>query len=67
MTLRSNIHRYLDSRELRLWILRNKQRILPPTEPNERIIPVFLFDFSNADIMLLDKYHQVKSIESMCD
>jgi len=50
-----------------LWILRNKQRILPPTEPNERIIPVFLFDFSNADIMLLDKYHQVKSIESMCD
>jgi hypothetical protein len=59
MSIRSNIHRYLDSRELHLWISKHKERLLPNSAPNERIIPVFLFDFSNAEIMLLDKYHQV--------
>lgn len=53
------MHRYLDSRELRLWILRNKSRIIPVPNDNERIIPVFIFDFSNAEMLLLDKTHQV--------
>jgi len=56
--------RYLDSTELHHW-LQQMQKGLDPSIDKVLSIPIFLFDFDDSDLYLLDKQHQALSFPDM--
>ncbi|EFA79108.1 hypothetical protein PPL_07933 [Heterostelium album PN500] len=58
---------YLDSKELHYWLKQHNLQFVPELDyrNNRLIIPVFLFDISFKDLLLLDRTHQAVSFNDM--
>eukprot|EP00002_Diphylleia_rotans_P027940 TRINITY_DN5628_c0_g1_i2.p1 TRINITY_DN5628_c0_g1~~TRINITY_DN5628_c0_g1_i2.p1 ORF type:complete len:660 (+),score=133.89 TRINITY_DN5628_c0_g1_i2:55-2034(+) len=61
--LTTRVHQYIDSKELLYWIeffmeSRNSPLFEEYRASPETVIPIFLFDFSTTDVLLLDRFHQ---------
>ncbi|EGC35773.1 hypothetical protein DICPUDRAFT_151859 [Dictyostelium purpureum] len=58
---------YLDSKELHYWFKKHINRFIPEYQKDslKTIIPIFLFDISYKEYLLLDRYHQSISFPDM--
>eukprot|EP00300_Choanocystis_sp_HF-7_P002301 c11771_g1_i1.p1 GENE.c11771_g1_i1~~c11771_g1_i1.p1 ORF type:complete len:735 (-),score=165.05 c11771_g1_i1:88-2292(-) len=68
--LRTQIHPYLDSKELHFWLqhyAREFWEVLPEKEFDGATItiPVFVFSTSSPKLLLLDRFHQAVSFDDM--
>ena len=57
-------HQYLDSELLHYW-LSKVQKSFSPNNYHQQIVPIFLFDFSYTEMMLIDRKHAVVSFPDM--
>lgn len=58
-------HQYLDSKLLHYWLNRLKNSFFGTHANQKNLVPIFLFDFSFTDMMLLDKKYQAVSFPDM--
>ncbi|KAF2076821.1 hypothetical protein CYY_001849 [Polysphondylium violaceum] len=58
---------YLDSKELHIWLKQHLSNLIPnyDHQSNHLIVPVFVFDISYKDILLLDRTNQAVSFQDM--
>ncbi|KAL6045728.1 DUF4261 domain-containing protein [Balamuthia mandrillaris] len=64
--VRAKVHQYLDSKELHHWLSKYRKSLFETLRVNsENVFPVFLFDVSYTDILLLDRYYQAVSFPDM--
>ncbi|GAM25077.1 hypothetical protein SAMD00019534_082520 [Acytostelium subglobosum LB1] len=59
---------YLDSADLHYWLQQHNLDFVPELDnrnSDSRVIPVFLFDISFKDLLLLDRMHQAVSFDDM--
>ena len=58
-------HQYLDSNALHYWLGKFEKTFYPHSPVGVHYVPVFIFDFSHTEMMLLDRKHQVVSFPDM--
>lgn len=65
VAVQAYVNQYLDSKELHSHLGRYRRTLLGEDDAAEWVVPVFLFDVSNTDLLLIDRTHQAVSFPDM--
>jgi hypothetical protein len=63
--LRTQVHQYLDSRELHDWLAHYAAQVDPEPAGDVHRVPVFVYDLARTSVLLLDRFHQALAFPDM--